>query len=310
MSTCQNCSARTDTYLCGTCVKRIRQWLEGTPELGGVPEIMAQLEIVATRQHRYRGPYQDGSKPKVVAHPLPHHIRAADAASRLAKTLTDTATRVASVENTVPVLAGVARLHLTPHPRDRVAVPDVSVAVPYAEPVPAAVSACRWLLEHLNGLARTEWAGECFRALERAVEQAEAACVPDPPEWFAGQCDCETGLYAEVDRQGHPVVKDITCEGCGKTHPIEGLREKMMAQAEGLNVTSVTALSWVQVFLSVTVPRNTWDSWVFRGRILARGKDEFGHPTYRFGDVCDRVTVWMGERERKRHRLMRHEVDN
>ncbi len=279
-TTCQRCTTRTDLYLCRDCTARLRRWLADTHNL------MNCLETVVARQNRFA----ETVGPRSATRPLFYNPQAADARRQLAATLVSAAHELATRRGAVPVLPGVPRLHLQPVPRDHQPDaepnPDPGAVLPLSRAGIAGVAAAAWLHHHTDWLRGDPSAGDVFNRIERAVIDAEHACVPPAPRWYAGPCDhCHHDLLAEADTHGHPRFDTITCEHCGTRHDVEGRHEYLIRQARLQHITATTALSWTHMLLGKRIPRGTWDSWVARRRITPRDIDRDGHPLYRFGDV-------------------------
>lgn len=291
---CSVCQAKVDLPLCGKCRRQFGRWL------AEVPELVHQLTIVVTRQHRYG----DTSGPRSAGTPLVFHAGASDARQALAATLVSIARSLAAPGFAEPVLAGVPRVHLAPLPRDADKTPGVlgrvEEAIPRSQAATAALSAAQWLTVHLDGLCRDDRAGQWWHTVRDTVDQAGRMCVPAPPRWYAGPCDqCETDLLAEVDDKGQPVGPVVECPKCRAEHELEGRREWLMGVAKGYLVRRSVALLWARILMGASVPRGTFDAWVNRRKLLPAGENGEEHPLYRFADVCDLVELWQTSRRRK-----------
>lgn len=281
MSQTCRCGAPTDLHLCRDCTTRLRTWLADTSDL------MDCLDTVIARQNRFgdtaTGPAGDTA-------PLPFDPDAAEARRHLAATLVAVTHTLATRRGVALVLPGVPRLHHHPVWRDH--DPDIEptgnpgYVLPMSRGSVAATAAADWLRIHTDWVRATFDAHDIYHRIERAVTDAERVCVPPAPRWYGGPCDeCGHDLLADMDSDGNPRGAYIRCPHCRTQHDLDGRREYLIRQARLRHVTAPTALSWVRMLLDKRIPRGTWDSWVARRRIAARGHDRDGHALFRFGEV-------------------------
>lgn len=155
----------------------------------------------------------------------------------------------------------------------------------------APVAGARWLLAESGLVAASRDGGRVVDEIGAAVAKAYEV-IDRPPELLvAGQCGhrgCEEYLYARPD------AKTTTCRGCGAEHEVAERRSWMVAYAAEMQLPAVQCLSWVKLLMGKTIPRGTWDGWVYKsGRIASVAQDHVGNPLYRFGDVRDLAADWV-----------------
>lgn len=166
------------------------------------------------------------------------------------------------------------------------------------EPVPdAPIGAARWLLAHVQDIARHPSAGQVVDEVAAAVRRAYEVIDRPPDLLLAGQCgerDCNEYLYAGVSATA------TRCRGCGAEHSVAERRAWMMQYASEIALPAVMALAWVRLLMGKSIPRGTWDSWVYKTphRITPVAQDHVGVPLYRFGDVRDLAADWVARPRR------------
>lgn len=153
------------------------------------------------------------------------------------------------------------------------------------------VVGARWLLRYAHSIAMHPAAGEAVDEIASAVKKAYEVIDRAPDLLLAGQCGhegCVEFLYAKPESQW------VTCRGCGAEHSVDERRAWMTAGASDLHLPAVMCLSWVKLLMGKTIPRGTWDGWVYKsGRIAAASADHLGTPLYRFGDVQIAAAEWV-----------------
>jgi len=177
-------------------------------------------------------------------------------------------------------------------------------AAPFPE---APIAAARWLLTNAGYIATREPAGELVDEISSAVAKAYEVIDRPAGRLLAGRCGadtddgrCEEFLYAHVDSDGKP-LKVAKCRACGAEHETSERRAWMVNAAAEMQLPAVTALSWVLTLMGKSIPRGTWDGWVYKSKRLAPvAHDHVGVPLYRFGDVRDLAADWVARPRKER----------
>lgn len=163
---------------------------------------------------------------------------------------------------------------------------------PDATPFPdAPIAAARWLLANSTHVAGHPESGRVVGELRSAVANAYEVIDRPPDLLLAGQCGvngCEEYLYA------HPEAKRLKCRACDTEHEVEERRAWMVNYAAEMQLPAVTCLAWVRLLMGKSIPRGTWDGWVYKsGRLEPTARDHVGVALYRFGDVRDLAAEWV-----------------
>lgn len=273
-------------YYCDDCLDMLAR------VLGDLPGLLRELEVTATRQARLG----DTSGPRSRKVEVYWQHSASSVADEADATSADALRRVpfhfwasdllASARNQIVTWARIAD-----EESDR--------------PLPSAAAAdehglCQYLIERLG------W----FRMRQESVElndeftwlRAKALRYIDRSAalLFAGSCDyCKDedgkknqNLYARIG------AVTITCSPCGTVYDVADRREQMLAEAEDM-LFSATVMATAVVSFGERVTPHRIHVWADRGRIMARGLDVNGHPTYRVGDVLDKLYADQLRREAK-----------
>lgn len=142
------------------------------------------------------------------------------------------------------------------------------------------IGACaRWLLRHLEALARHELAAD---AAEQLLDIAERGwdVVDIPPERvYLGPCPaCGVDLYAPID------AGVAECGACETVVDVATTKARLQAELDYRLVTAKEAAGYLAL-LGRGVKEDTIDRWRRRGRLHAIGQDEGRRWLYRFADV-------------------------
>jgi hypothetical protein len=258
MSDCvTGCGRPTSDMLCRTCRDQLTAALrELVSHPSGGPGLIHELDITLARQHAH------GADTGVAVHSATRPMPFNEAASEVRYVL----------DNTITTWARDLHEH-NPH---------------LLPPAGTTTAAAAWLVGLPNLLALHPAADQLFDEIAHVVAEVRRVIDRPPDLIYAGPCDADTDdgscpdhLYA---RPSHTTVR---CRTCRAQHDVAERRNWMIGYAADLRVTATVALSWTRLLLDKTIPRGTWDSWVSRRRIIAHGRDQHGHPVYRFGDVRD-----------------------
>jgi len=161
-------------------------------------------------------------------------------------------------------------------------------------PPSALGEAAAWLATQVDWLRKRPEAGEAFDELTDACTRLRALVDRPATQALVGMCDCGKVLYAP---DGRTVVQcpEKLCQmvwHVARSRDIlrDALREKLFTAAEAGHL----AAYWDE--RTSEQIRKLISMWVQRGRLTAHGwiagstgTDEERSPTYRFGDVIDRL---------------------
>ncbi|NED96459.1 hypothetical protein G1H11_14205 [Phytoactinopolyspora alkaliphila] len=145
----------------------------------------------------------------------------------------------------------------------------------------------RWMHARINRLLDHPDVGEFANTLHRHTRRALKVIDRPAEGLFAGICsartpkgECPEWLYAL------PGKSIVTCRVCGAHYDVAWRREILRQHAENTLMTAAEiarAVTW----LDTQVRADRVRQWASRGRLIRRGSDEQGRPTYRLGDVLD-----------------------
>lgn len=153
----------------------------------------------------------------------------------------------------------------------------------------------RWLIAHLPEIAQHPAADEIVDEIGYAVRQAYRAIDNRAERWYAGPCRAEYAANSEdndaccmADLYVKPDADISVCRHCGAPHNIKARREWLLDAVEDMLATATMIARGVSRLDEHVTPERI-RQWAARGRIAAKGVDLRGHPTYRVGDVLDRL---------------------
>ena len=141
--------------------------------------------------------------------------------------------------------------------------------------------ALRYIADNTSWLAHHPDADQAFDELEHIAALVDSAIDTTPPKMYAGPCDvCRKDMYAD------PEAGVVECKVCQLVYPMEGRRDHLLSLvADQLDTAS--NISAAIADLGENVTPEVIRKWAQRGRLIAKGRDHRGHPTYRVGDVLD-----------------------
>lgn len=154
------------------------------------------------------------------------------------------------------------------------------------------VEAADFLLRHHNRVRKTDIAGQAYRQILDAVQQAEWAVDRPPQRLFAGMCgaevegeeDCTQYLYADEGQER------IRCRACGSEWFVDERRKWLVLVAETEKALTATVMAGLFAAAGVRVAGKPVTaaqirSYASRGRIKAHDVDDLNHPRYLIDDV-------------------------
>lgn len=303
-TTCRACGATAQAWLCDT------DTIDLETAIADLPALCEDLAIAMTRQSRTYRPNRPATEPAedwrgadgaLLTTPLPIDIAAADLLGKARSTLTTWIRHLAETRGIPVRIDDATRAGLT-----------------------------AWLLRNIDAVRHDEAAGVIHQQLTALRDEMRRAIDSAPSRIFAGPCtniadrvtvtivggtrwtQTETGpcgrdLYAMPWRRddgakGEP--RNIRCDGhrgdgkgCGASYTYAEREDFLRDSIEdALMPLDVLRAAVPKLFPAVVMPSAaTWRSWLFRGRIEARGVDRQGRELVRGGDVM--VLLW-DERER------------
>lgn len=148
----------------------------------------------------------------------------------------------------------------------------------------------------LDGIRRTEWAGELAREITDAVRAGWRAVDRPDGRHFAGPCspDCDGRLWHSAD------AATVRCPACGATYDVADRREWLLAAARDHEDTADRIASAISLWTGRRLTASTIRVWVHRGHLQAvdRLEDRLERAVYggravaryRLGDVHDVLT--------------------
>lgn len=256
---CGVCGAPTgdDGRLCVTHTDQLRR------DLGGIPDLAAELDVTITRQNRGR-PQPGG---RSAERPLPYNVHTSGVRVDLETTVNAWALDVSRMGE---------------DPRD-------PLRVHAAHDLPAVAA---WLVRNLPTLRKHPEAAQAFDELTHAVSAGWRAVDIARDRIVLGACRGEaldedgepTGAECEQVVYGDPASDTATCRGCGSVHVIAERREWMLG-AVGEHLATSGQLSTLIAHLGRAVGRSTIRGWAAAGKLEARAWDRNDRAMYRVADV-------------------------
>lgn len=220
--------------------------------LGDVTSLLEELAV--TRARLSRAGKQLG--PSSGERALPYDVNAAEAHEVLTNTLTTWARLV--LEERGGTIAASDR-----EPGD--------VAAGYL------LGSVEWLRHHEAG-------PEAVDEIAAAVRQAERAIDTGIERIFADVCGvdgCPEALYAHLGRDR------VRCRACGTVHEVAPRREAMLGQVSKMLLPAHQVADACAVLGSPVTPDRV-RQWATRGRLIDKGPDRQGRPTYA---VCEALEL-------------------
>lgn len=286
MADCVRCERpmTADTaYACSTCAGHLATDLERAAGL------LPELDVTVTRQAVTGG----GSGRPSGEMRLAFDLDASHAADTVENTITTWA-RLVSEERGIPIQPCApehARTFAGPICRERAYFGHCEHGVcrdatpPPREPGDPLVEAVQFLGAQVEWLRHQRFADEAVDELGYACWLLRSTVDRRPDRVYLGQCwaptdvgECQEDVYAPAG------ASYATCRMCGSTWDVHERRAWLLRAARDTLATATQlayALSW---FTGRRLAPATVRSWALRGRILAKGRDRAGDPTYRVGD--------------------------
>jgi hypothetical protein len=286
--TCVRCGRPTaDGFACHTCALGLAQAL--TVAAGHAED----AEAVLARQTRYGAGGRGGND-----EPLPVDLTAS--------------VRLAAVDNTIDTWARVVldetgqslspwRLAAGPlcPPTGTRCAHDSCETIRRRWPISSLGMAALWLAGQVEWLRKHPAAGEAFRELHDACAQLARLVDRPPDKELVGMCDCGKVLYAAY---GKVVIQCplVTCKlvwDVADSRDIlrRHLGDKLVTAAEAARLAAYLDTDRTQEQI-----RKLINAWASRRQVAAHGVDRDGEPTFRFGDVAQRLATTPKREQRAR----------
>jgi hypothetical protein len=292
-----------NAYLCGRCVRKVERYL------GDLPALLAELEITATRRARiseragprskkaevyWRGSGSLGDGTDDLATSLeaftrsPFNWKASDDLYAARNTLTSWV-RIMEEES------GRQCTVLGPVPLGPCCwkCKHKSCWTIRAHDHLDEAAMCLWLIRQLEWFRQRRDATEFYDEIHHLYRFVLRVIDRPDPLLFAGACDYCThpgpdGEALKVNLYARLGAEKVACRECGVEYDVALRRGDMLADAEGMlfNAASI-ALAVAMFGADLKVERIR--KWASRGSIVAHGVDHQGRPTYRLGDILDKL---------------------
>lgn len=217
--------------------------------------LLDELDIQISRQNRNRDALASVSRSANRA--LPYDPRAAMASTALAASLAKWAWAYGAKHDAYPI--------------------GVAIGAPRA--------CARWMALHDRALRSDIRTGHAYRDLAKLANTARGLIDRQRDKWYAGTCGrngCMTDLYADPDRQS------VQCPVCGTVHNVADRRAALL-DAVGDVLATATEIARAVHLHNAHLTVAMINGYVFRGRLIKRGRNPAGETLYRVGDVIDIV---------------------
>lgn len=309
-SLCELCSRPlSDTgYVCDKpCTTKVREALELIVDLAGEVE-NAVLKLV-----RYGGSGQGSGE-----RPLPFDDKRAERAAAVGNTVATWARHVAesrgaTIPRPTPMVGPLCRhgISCKHHTCERIRTRRMESGV---------ATAAAWLADRLKWLRHQHEAPLMFTDLRDAARELQR--IVDRPRdlWYAGPCwgeldelddddlpkRCLNELYAV------PGTRTVRCRECKAEYDAEGRREWLLREAnDALVHAELMARALTALGIEDVTPARV-RGMARHGRLMAKGTNAAGDPTYRVGDVLavieEQKLIEEGKRRRREAKAARTEA--
>lgn len=275
--------------ICRSCVRRLER------DLGDIPALDEELEITETRQAV--GGARNGSRATTT--PLPYSWATDHDRIDIRLTLAYWVHELGPEQ----LIVGGPVCALCQHGSCATFRHDLW-------PAYNATALSSWLLSRVGRLAQHPQGDVIADEIGYAVHQAYRAIDRRPDRWYAGPCRseyvtadlgaacCLHQLYVEPD------AETFTCPQCATEFETVDRKTDLLAWTEDQLFTATWIAGFVSVMAGTVTPERIW-KWAERGRLTAKGVDAMGRPTYRVGDVIDRLSEDMANAERRSRKPVR-----
>ena len=158
--------------------------------------------------------------------------------------------------------------------------------------------AAAWLAEHdqLEWLRHQQEAAEAFGDLREAAREVERIVDRPRDRWYAGPCwgelPVDEGEAGEPERcmvelYAAPGAKTVRCRECGNVYDAESRKQWLLDEArDALVHAELMARALTALGIEDVTPARV-RGMARHGRLMAKGTNQAGDPTYRVGDVLD-----------------------
>ncbi|WP_017974351.1 hypothetical protein [Actinopolyspora halophila] len=233
-----------DTYVCNTCTQHL------AADLASLPELVAELDVTLSRQHRFTAP--NGITARSAEKPVPFHQAASHVRSALKTEL----------------IGWCASLAETGHWGDAPSNEDM-------------LTCADWLYRHLTDIRLHPAVGELCDALWHATTAVRRIIDRPPDSWYAGACSCGADMYARA------TVGTVSCPSCGTEYDVETRRAELL-EALSDQLATAEEVSHALTALGQEITPERIRRWVTRGKLTQRPAhpgDARKRPRYQIGEV-------------------------
>lgn len=168
-------------------------------------------------------------------------------------------------------------------------------------PVGTALAWSEYLLLHSRRLAARPDAATAVDQIRDAVRSCVRAVDSPLERLYAGPCatpDPDSGVECAEDLYAIRGAVQTRCRGCGAVHVVADRREWLLVAAESQLATATELADAVTDLAGIRVTSAMVRGYALRGRIVAKGLNLRGHPTYRVGDLLDLLADEAGAKAR------------
>jgi hypothetical protein len=153
--------------------------------------------------------------------------------------------------------------------------------------------AAAWLAEHdqLEWLRHQREAAEAMSDLREAAREVERIVDRPRDRWYAGPCwaDLPDGGRCEVELYALPGAKTVRCPECKAEDDAAARKQWLLDEArDALVHAELMARALTALGIEDVTPARV-RGMARHGRLMAKGTNSAGDPTYRVGDVLDVV---------------------
>lgn len=293
--TCARCDRQVadQSYVCERCAAA------AAVQLARIVDLAPEVEAAIARLARF-GSGGGGGRQR----PLPVDLHAAERAAEIGHTVATWARHVSESRGVV-VPRGPAPQE-GPTCRTNTCRHLSCEAVRRRRRYVGVAAAARFLGEahNLRWLRHRPEAAEAFEDLTAAASKLQRLVGGPLPRWYAGQCweDLGEGRHCENELYAEPGAWTVRCRVCRVSHDTAARKDWLLEQAaDTLAHAELIARALTALGLEDVTPARV-RGMARHGRLLAKGEDSAGRPTYRVGDVLG-VLEEQGRVEADRRRM-------
>jgi len=162
---------------------------------------------------------------------------------------------------------------------------------------------CLWLLRQLDWFRSRREATEFYDDIKHLHGAILRAIDRSVPLIFAGSCTtCKTvepdGTVLKINLYARLGANTVRCHKCGSEYDTAARRDQMLTDAWGMLFNSA-GIALAAASFGYELKGERIRKWKQRGLITPRGMDADGNPTYRLGDIFDKLHADQARRDAK-----------